>query len=346
MTQEDGVSAVLARAVIERSAGRLLVVDDPAGAISGPSVVRWERYAGGLVPATPFPPPGPFDGAAVRLPKGREGLRMVVAWVAGRLAPDGRLWLCGQNDAGIRSARAALEEAFCEVEDLDARKHCRVYEARGPRPEVIAEPAAWIQRFQDPDFPTGPLSWEAWPGSFAFGRVDGASALLAEVLAQWPLAAPTRVLDLCAGVGLLAAAVRACWPGATLDLLDHDPLALEAAARNLPGARCVLSDGWANVPEASWDFIVSNPPFHQGVRAALDLPAQLLGGAVSRLTQDGLLVAVLPKTIPIQAALAGAEAEVALVAEDPSSRVWVVRRRAPTAAAPPRPAPARRGRRR
>jgi 16S rRNA (guanine1207-N2)-methyltransferase len=345
MTQDDGVSAVLARAVDSRSTGRLLVVDDPAGAIAGPSVARWERYAGGLVPATPFPPLGPFDRAAVRLPKGREGLRMVVAWVAGRLTPDGRLWLCGHNDAGIRSARAALEEAFGEVEDLDARKHCRVYEARRPRSEAGSDPARWIQRFSDPDFPTGPLTWEAWPGSFAFGRVDGASALLAEVLAQWPLDAPTRVLDLCAGVGLLAAAVRARWPGATLDLLDHDALALEAAVRNLPGARCILSEGWASAPEGDWDFIVSNPPFHQGVRAALDLPAQLLGGAVSRLSPGGLLVAVLPKTIPIQSALAGTAAEVALVAEDSSSRVWVARRGAQVGAVPG-PAPARRGRRR
>lgn len=345
MTAEDGVSAVLAGAVDARASGRLLVVDDPAGAVGGPAVDRWERYAGGPVPATAAPPAGPFDGAAVRLPKGREGLRMVVAWVAGRLRPDGRLWLCGHNDAGIRSARAALEEAFHEVEDLDARKHCRVYEARGPRAGVNADPEAWIQRFQDPDFPTGPLTWEAWPGSFAFGRVDGATALLADVLAQWPLAAPTRVLDLCAGVGLLAAAVRARWPAATLELLDHDALALAAAARNVPGAGCILSEGWAHAPDATWDFVVSNPPFHQGVRAALDLPAQLLGGAVARLSPAGLLVTVLPKTISIQAALAGADVEVALVAEDASSRVWVARRRA-SAPTPPPPAPARRGRRR
>lgn len=325
---DDPAVDVLARAIAERpgAAGRSLVTgvagDTVAAALGGAE--RWDRHATGGGAATAFPPDGPFDTVAVRLPKGRESLRMALHWLGALLAPGGRLWLAGANDEGIRSARSRLEEVFADVEDVDARKHCRVYLASGPRPDLRGAPEPWLEAFEE-----GGLRWQAWPGTFAHGRIDDGSALLISTLPQiagWEGDPLRRVLDLGCGVGILGLAIRRLRRDAALDLVDHDALALDAALRNLPGASGWVSDGLARYPGSDLPLVVSNPPFHTGVATALDLPARLMGETASRLARGGSVVAVVPRTIAPQGLFPAKLGRPELLAEDGRYRVWRARR--------------------
>jgi SAM-dependent methyltransferase len=73
---------------------------------------------------------------------------------------------------------------------------------------------------------------------------------------------PTRakVLDFCAGSGVIAAALLAAEPTLRLHLLDADALAVRAARGNVGGgARVYLGDGWDGLPRGTrFDLIVSN----------------------------------------------------------------------------------------
>lgn len=75
--------------------------------------------------------------------------------------------------------------------------------------------------------------------------------------------AEAAVLDLGAGTGLLAAAVRAAVPGARLTLLDGSADMLEASARRLgAGVDLVVSDLTDPLPAGPFDAVVSALAIH------------------------------------------------------------------------------------
>ena len=125
-----------------------------------------------------------------------------------------------------------------------------------------------------------------------------------------------RVLDLCTGSGCLAILAARAFPRALVDASDISAAALAVARINLRRhrlerrVRLVRSDLFAGLAGASYDVILSNPPY---VRAAamralpaeyryepglalaagkdgLDLVARILAEAPARLARNGLLV--------------------------------------------------------
>jgi len=79
--------------------GRVLAVDDGEGAVeeqlsrSGVLLCTWRRMVIRDRPAHPWPPEGPFEAVTLRLPKGRESLRMALHAVVSRICQEGCLWL-------------------------------------------------------------------------------------------------------------------------------------------------------------------------------------------------------------------------------------------------------------
>lgn len=98
------------------------------------------------------------------------------------------------------------------------------------------------------------------------------------------------LLDLCCGVGAIAAAVAARVPGIEVHAAELDPVAAECAARNLPGGRVVTGDLFEPLPTAlagRVDVLVANAPYVPTAEIDLmprearlyELPATLDGGA-------------------------------------------------------------------
>jgi ribosomal protein L3 glutamine methyltransferase len=124
-----------------------------------------------------------------------------------------------------------------------------------------------------------------------------------------------RILDIGTGSGCIAIACALAFPQATVDAVDVSPLALEVASRNVArhgvGARLRLLQGdvYEPVGAASYDLIVSNPPYvsdremnalpreyrHEpelALRAGvdgLDVVRRILAGAARHLAPDGAL---------------------------------------------------------
>lgn len=93
--------------------------------------------------------------------------------------------------------------------------------------------------------------------------------LLIEQLAPWvkdPWAIG-RVLDLCTGSGCLAILAAQAFSEAIVDAVDISTGALEVARRNIRDydleARVIpiLSDAFSQVQDATYDLILSNPPY-------------------------------------------------------------------------------------
>jgi len=311
-------------------AGPVLVMEDPvptfASALeeAGLEVHRYWRRAFDGRRASPWPSGGPYGTVAVRLPRAKEELRMLVHAAAGLMDAGGRLLLYGAKDEGAGSAGGRIEEVFQEVRTEATGRRCRLWSAQTPRRGMIRPVLDdWRVEF-DPEVRELGTSWVSYPGVFAHGRLDGGTSLLLGVL---PVPGDGRVLDFGCGHGVLGAAVATSSPGAQVSFLDVDAVALEAVKQNVQGARTLLGDGWSAVGEGSWDVVVSNPPWHTGKPETLQVVKDLVQGAACNLVAGGWLALVTQRRLSVGPLLAENFGEVKTMGDEGAWRAWHAVRR-------------------
>ncbi|TJY62226.1 50S ribosomal protein L3 N(5)-glutamine methyltransferase [Sinimarinibacterium sp. CAU 1509] len=132
----------------------------------------------------------------------------------------------------------------------------------------------------------------------------------------WLQGAPERILDLCTGSGCIGIACASQYPQSEVDLADISSGALAVARKNIKRhgleqrVRAVRSDVYDGLGDATYDLIVTNPPYvgtaewkglpeeyRHEPRIALeagsdgmDIVERILTGAPERLRPGGLLI--------------------------------------------------------
>jgi 16S rRNA (guanine1207-N2)-methyltransferase len=285
-----------------------------------PHLSQWQRRSGTATDFTVWDKT--YAAALLGLPRAREELTMNLHFAAARLLPDAPLVLFGLKDAGIAAAERVLQDLFVNVTLALTKFHGRVFIARTPRTEQLIDGVDDWRRANTVNLLGKEVSLVSFPGLFAEGMLDSATALLMAQLSSMP--APKIVLDYACGTGVLALAAQQLWPEARLHLLDHDALALRAARWNIGRgeaheAEYVQAENMAAC-SARYDLIVSNPPIHLGVIQNYDVVEQLVMDAPNYLARGGKLVLVTQKTVPVQRWAKNAT----VIAQEEAFKVWVV----------------------
>lgn len=303
-----------------------LVLGDPAPhlsralADSGLAVTRWHRFTGRGRLCTPWPPPGPFGEAWVRMPRSSLEAAMLLHAAAARVADGCRVHLFGGGDEGIRSAARHFPHGARQPRTVLVKRRCRVLvatrSAPPPRPDGLESWRAAVPV----DWGTGAREWTFYPGVFAHGRLDPATSLLIDCLPR--LRAGARMLDFGAGTGpVAAAALERASRGAGAVLLDPDAISLAAAARNIPSGTMVLGDGISAVT-GRFDLIASNPPIRRGRTQSLGTVESLVRDAPGVLKPGGRLLVVAQRRLPVGRILESAPGTVRAAADRGPFRVW------------------------
>lgn len=151
-----------------------------------------------------------------------------------------------------------------------------------------AQLAQLFARRIDERVPAAYLTREAWLGEFRFQvdeRVIIPRSLIAGLLPDGlqPFirdgSQVLSALDLCTGSGCLAILLAHAYPNADIDAADLSSEALAVAQRNVSDygladrVNLIRSDLLQNVPDKSYDLIISNPPYVTTV-AMESLPAE------------------------------------------------------------------------
>lgn len=261
-----------------------------------------------------------LNALTVRAPAGAIERRFVLAHALRALAPGARLTAFAPKDRGGLRLKKELESLGCEVGE-SARRHnriCMVVRPSSPKgldeaiaagaPRQIPENGLWTQ-----------------PGVFSWDRLDTGSNALLQALPEFSGAGA----DFGAGIGLLALNVLASQKVTKLTLVELDRRAIEASKRNVadPRATFVWGDVRQDVADLkNLDFVVSNPPFHEGGGEDKTLGQAFIRAAAGALRKGGALWMVANRHLPYEAILAESFAKVRLVAEGGGYKVFEARK--------------------
>lgn len=207
-----------------------------------------------------------FDVAKTALPTIRDWLRFAVS----RFNEAGLHFGHGSVEAYDEAAYLILHSLHLPLDRLDPFLDARLL------PEEIEHLAGVLERRVKERVPASYLTREAWLHGFRFyvdERVIVPRSFLAPLILDqfmpW-IAEPDAIqsaLDLCTGSGCLAILLAQAFPDAEVDAVDLSSDALAVAQRNVDDyglagqVRLVQSDLFANLGDARYDLIVSNPPY-------------------------------------------------------------------------------------
>lgn len=268
--------------------------------------------------------PGSLGGMVMAAPPGTIERRYALALALRALQPGGSLVAMAPKAKGGSRIAKELESFGCRVE-CTSRRHQRM--SRTTRPAAVdrgtetlfeAAIAAGEPRFLEE------LGLWSQPGVFSWNRIDAGTALLLSVLP--PFAG--RGADLGCGIGVIARAVLASAALTQVDLVDIDRRAIAAARKNIGDPRAKFH--WADVREATelkgLDFVVVNPPFHDG-----GLEDRALGETFVRrchhvLRDGGTAWLVANLHLPYESVMSAAFSHVALRAERDGFKVYEARK--------------------
>ena len=243
----------------------------------------------------------PFTCLVLAGDRGNAYAEAQIAWAHACTPPGGTLFLAGDKDKGFERYVRRASGLFGTGETIAREGGMRV--AKLVRRPGAAPPLPGPETYE-----THGVSIVGLPGVFSAGKLDRATALLMETLADQPMHGQ-KVLDIGCGAGVIGA--WAATRGAEATLLDADLQSVRSAEATLEAnalaARVLHSDVDAALSdtEADFDLVLSNPPFHIGRGVVLDITAEFVLAAARRLKPGGRLVMVANEFLPYEKLLSG-----------------------------------------
>lgn len=203
-------------------------------------------------------------------------------------------YVIGANDAGGKSIGNNAQELCQSVEKIDSARHCTLWEL-SLKPRGTTNWLSYAQSFKYLE-----QSYITLPGVFNHGKLDIGTSILLEYV---PPPARGKVLDMGCGSGVIGLSLKIRQPQLAVTLADVDALALQSARLNCArlnlNAEVIASDGFENI-KGRFDFIFTNPPFHQGKETDYAFARNLFAQAAQYLTHDGQLWLIANRHLPYE----------------------------------------------
>ena len=229
-----------------------------------------------------------FDTLVLFYPKSKEQLGFTLAQLTNAIGPATQVFVVGDNKGGIKSLPTHAQKLGLNANKLDNAKHCLWFSLFGDFTALPQVSASQFSIENDGKI----LKLCSLPGVFNHGKLDIGTALLLDNL---PPMSGGKVLDFACGCGVIGAVLKRRTPAIELYSSDISALAvtsteLTLAANQLSGT-VLLADGLPEQPK-QFDYIVTNPPFHTGIKTDYSIVESFIQGSAKRLNPQGSLTLV------------------------------------------------------
>lgn len=252
-----------------------------------------------------------FDSIVLFYPKSKEQLLYTLNILKPVITAKTEVFVVGDNKGGIKSLSNHATRLGLSANKLDNAKHSLWFLLHGDFSNLPGNLTP--QRF-DISVDNITLQLYSLPGVFNHGRLDTGTALLLENLQHINSG---TVLDFACGCGVVGAFLKKRSPAIHLYSSDISALAAGStektlAANQLQGT-VVTADG---LPEhlPLFDHIVSNPPFHTGIKTDYSISQQFISQSVAHLKKGGTLTLVANNHLAYQSLLSEAFGKVEIMA--------------------------------
>ncbi|MGL5291932.1 MAG: 16S rRNA (guanine(1207)-N(2))-methyltransferase RsmC [Vibrionaceae bacterium] len=230
-----------------------------------------------------------FDLLLLYWPKTKVLAQYLLAMLLPKLKANGEVVIVGENRSGINSA-PKMFAPFGKLAKRDAARHCSFYwgECDNTPPPFVFED--WFSQYPL-KFGEYALLVRALPGVFSQKELDSATHLLLENLPDMQGSA----LDFGCGAGVIGCAILQRFKDCRVDMVDIDALAIASAKETLRVNQLTSNVFCSNVYShvaGKYNHIVSNPPFHAGLKTSYVASEQFLQQVGSHLLPNGTLTIV------------------------------------------------------
>ncbi|MBR9870533.1 MAG: class I SAM-dependent methyltransferase [Gammaproteobacteria bacterium] len=278
---------------------------------------------------------GAFDTVIVFLPKARAELSLRLAMAQFLARSGASLVMIGEKKEGVAGGSKQFLQAVPDGMKIDSARHCQVWCGTNSQPKdafTLEDYLEWT-----PVSCAGvDVSVAGLPGVFSEGELDGGTRLLLENLAEKPLSGE-KVLDFACGAGVIGSWIQGYRRAAgdepgVVDGVDVQAQAVVCAKATYEraGAQGEIhaEDGLAGL-KGRWQAVVTNPPFHSGVKTDTSMTEQFIRQVAKHLVPGGELRLVANSFLPYEALLQRFIGPVQTLAQDKRFTVYRAFQRVP-----------------
>ena len=231
-----------------------------------------------------------FDQAIIFVPKSKELLNYVLHNVVSRLSAGAFIFLVGEKKAGVERAAKQLQP-YGPALKLDSARHCQMWQMTIEKTVTAKTLEEWAMQYTVTT-PNGELTICSLPGVFSQKSLDVGTAVLLPYLSQ---VTAGKIADFGCGAGVISAYLAKLNPENRIFAMDVDAFALASTRmtfdkNNLLPERLEIKavTGIEDAP-LFLHAIVSNPPFHQGIKTDYNASENLCKTARRHLKSGGEL---------------------------------------------------------
>lgn len=222
-------------------------------------------------------------------PKAKAEADFLLSMLLPKFGTDMEVCIVGENRSGVRSAEKMFRD-YGPLTKYDSARRCSFYWGRCDQPAKPFNLADWFRNYPLTVAGTE-ITIRSLPGVFSHGEFDKGSELLLDNLPSLS----GKVLDFGCGAGVIGAVMKANNPSIDLELCDISALAIASAQEtfriNNLSAKFTATDVYAELP-GSYNYLISNPPFHAGLKTFYAATEDFIAQAPQHLESDGELIIV------------------------------------------------------
>ncbi|UJF19076.1 16S rRNA (guanine(1207)-N(2))-methyltransferase RsmC [Vibrio sp. SS-MA-C1-2] len=222
-------------------------------------------------------------------PKAKAEADYLLQMLLSKLKLGVEVCIVGENRSGVKSAEKIFAP-YGPLTKYDSARRCSFYwglSEQKPEPFNLDQ---WFKEYQI-TIAGETLTICTLPGVFSHGSLDLGTELLLDTVPKLS----GKVLDFGCGAGVIGSALKRQNPGIELEMVDISALAIQSAKKTLQEngleGKVYPSDVYSDT-DKNYRFIISNPPFHAGLKTFYRATETLIQSAPQKLTRSGEMIIV------------------------------------------------------